>query len=181
MLMNICCVIRCVQTETKINWHKCNSVWKRKHTECPWGEAGCANSRYVPDKRLKVVLVGCSSKSVGAYWDRKNANKWNIIKLKHVQNGENVIVCGKPNSLCCDAGDVISKFCASQATKNGSLDRSTEPLGAHWDEQIAKKIEHRNEACSDISKQENKRWTSKKNSSFKTKLLVVRQMIHPKY
>ena len=103
------------------------------------------------------MLVGCSSKSVGAYWDRKNANKWNIIKLKHVQNGENVIVCGKPNFVCCEACDLISKFCASQATKNGSLDRSAEPLGAHWDEQIAKKIEDRNEACSDISKQENKR------------------------
>ena len=100
----------------------------------------------MPSKRLKIVLVGCSSKPVGAYWDRKNANKWNIIKLKHVQNGENVIVCGKTNSLCCEAGNVISKFCASQATKN-------EPLGAHWDEEIGKKMEHRNEACSVISKQ----------------------------
>ena len=71
----------------------------------------------MPAKRLKIVLVGCSSKPVEAYWDRKNANKWNIIKLKHVQNGENVIVCGKPNSLCCDAGDVISKLCTGQTTK----------------------------------------------------------------
>ena len=93
----------------------------------------------MPAKRLKIVLVGCSSKPVEAYWDRKNANKWNIIKLKHVQNGENVIVCGKPNFVCCEACDLISKFCASHATKNGSLDRSAEPLGAHWDEQIGKK------------------------------------------
>ena len=70
-----------------------------------------------------------------------------------MRNGENVIVCGKPNSLCCEAGDVIIKLCTGQATKNGLMDRSAEPLGAHWDEQIAKKIEHRNEASLHISRQ----------------------------
>ena len=100
-----------------------------------------------------------------------------------MQNGENVIVCGKPNFLRCEAGDVLRKLCTGQATKNGSMDRSAEPLRAHWDEKIGKKMEHRNEACSDISKQENKRCTGKKSSSFKieTKLLVVRQMMYLKY
>ena len=139
MSVNSYSVIRCVQTPTKINWHKWNSVGKRKHTECPWGEAGCASSRCVPAKWLKIVLVGCSSKPVGTYWHRKNANKWNIIKPKHVRNGENVIVCGKPNSLCCEAGDVVSKLCAGQTTKNGSMDCSAELLGAHSHEKIAKK------------------------------------------
>ena len=73
---------------------------------------------------------------MGAYWDRKKANKWKTIKLKHVRNGESVIVCGKPNSLRCEAGDVISKLCASQATKNGSVDLSVDPFGSHWDEEM---------------------------------------------
>ena len=71
----------------------------------------------MPVRRLKIVLLGRSAEPVGAYWDGKKANKWKMIKLKHVQNGENVIVCGKPNSLCCEAGDVISKLSAYQTTK----------------------------------------------------------------
>ena len=139
----------------------------------------------MPVRRLKIVLLGRSAEPVGAYWDGKKANKWKMIKLKHVQNGENVIVCGKPNSLCCEAGDVISKLsayqttkklanmqclcsnqnkmvggkagviiklCTGQATKNGSVDCSAEPSGAHWDEEMAKKMKHRNEPCSDIFK-----------------------------
>ena len=63
------------------------------------------------------MLFGRSAEPVGAYWDGKKGNKWKMIKLKHVQNGENVIVCGKPNSLCCEVGDLISKLSAYQATK----------------------------------------------------------------
>ena len=36
-----------------------------------------------------------------------------------------------------EAGNAISKLCASQATKNGSVGRSAEPLGEHWDEEMA--------------------------------------------
>ena len=45
---------------------------------------------------------------------------------------QNKIVGGEP-------GDVISKLCTGQATKNGSVNRSTEPLGAHWDEEMTNK------------------------------------------
>ena len=38
-----------------------------------------------------------------------------------------------------EAGNAISKLCASQATKNKWVGRSTETLGAHWDEEMAKK------------------------------------------
>ena len=59
--------------------------------------------------------------------------------MEHVRNGENVIVCGKPNSPCCEAGDVVSKLRPGQTTKYGSMDRFAELLGAHSDEKIAKK------------------------------------------
>ena len=36
-----------------------------------------------------------------------------------------------------EAGNIISKLCAGQATKNGSVNRSAEPLGAHRDEEAA--------------------------------------------
>ena len=39
----------------------------------------------------------------------------------------------------CEAGNIISKLCASQATKNGSVNNSAEPLGAHWDEEMTNK------------------------------------------
>ena len=38
-----------------------------------------------------------------------------------------------------DTGNEISKLCTSQVTENGSVNRSTEPLGAHWDEEMANK------------------------------------------
>ena len=46
------------------------------------------------------MLVDCSAEPAGAHWDGKIANKWiirnetcpDIIKLKHVRNGENIIV-----------------------------------------------------------------------------------------
>ena len=113
-------------------------MWKPKHAKCPWGETGCANRRWVPARQLKIA-IGLLSWACGSILGWKKANKWNTIKLKHMRNGENVIVCGKPNSLCCEVGDVISKLCASQATKNGSVDCSAEPLRAHWDEEMAKK------------------------------------------
>ena len=44
----------------------------------------------------------------------------------------------KLNSWC-EAGDVISKLCASRATKKGSVNGSAEPVGAHWGEDMAHK------------------------------------------
>ena len=48
-----------------------------------------------------------------------------VLKLK--QNG------------WCEAGNVISKLCAGQATKKGSVNGSAEPVGAHWGEDMARK------------------------------------------
>ena len=39
----------------------------------------------------------------------------------------------------CEAGNVISKLCAGQATKKGSVNGSAEPVGAHWGEDMARK------------------------------------------
>ena len=36
-----------------------------------------------------------------------------------------------------EAGNAISKLCTGKATKNVLVDRSAEPLGAHWDAEIA--------------------------------------------
>ena len=66
--------------------------------------ANCASVR-----RLKSVLVSSSAEPVGAHWYRKKANQWNIgnetcpdiIKLKHVANGKNVIVCRNRNKIVC--------------------------------------------------------------------------------
>ena len=38
-----------------------------------------------------------------------------------------------------EAGNVISKLCASQATKKGPVNCSTELMGAHWNEEMANK------------------------------------------
>ena len=38
-----------------------------------------------------------------------------------------------------NSSNAISKLCADQATKNGSVDDSAEPLGAYLDEEIANK------------------------------------------
>ena len=38
-----------------------------------------------------------------------------------------------------EAGNAISKLCPSKATKNGSVNRSVESLGAHEDEETANK------------------------------------------
>ena len=38
-----------------------------------------------------------------------------------------------------EAGDVISKLCAGQLTKNGSVYCSAELLGAHWHEEMINK------------------------------------------
>ena len=48
-----------------------------------------------------------------------------VLKLK--QNG------------WCEAGNTISKLCAGQATKKGSVNSSAEPVGAHWGEEMAHK------------------------------------------
>ena len=38
-----------------------------------------------------------------------------------------------------EAGNVISKLFVGQTTQNGSVNCSTEPLGAHWEEELANK------------------------------------------
>ena len=35
-----------------------------------------------------------------------------------------------------EAGNVISKLFVGQTTQNGSVNCSTEPLGAHWEEEL---------------------------------------------
>ena len=102
------CIIRCIQTQTKINWQKCNSLWKTNHKYL-WGEVGHTISKLCAGKLTKNVLPGRSAEPVGAHWDGKITNEWsngnetcpNITKLKHVQNGENVMFCRKRNNILC--------------------------------------------------------------------------------
>ena len=49
-------------------------------------------------------------------------------------------VCSNQNKVVGgEAGNLISKLCTNLATKNGLVNRSAEPLGAHWDEEVANK------------------------------------------
>ena len=77
----------------------------------------------------------------------KHKKKQNIFR--HIQTKECVYVCEtselaesvlklKQNGWC-EAGNVISKLCAGQATKKGSVNSSAEPVGAHWGEEMAHK------------------------------------------
>ena len=76
-----------------------------------------------------MAVHGRSAEPMGAHWDGKIANEWNIrnktrrdiIKLKRA----------KLRCKCCEAGDANSKLCAGQATKNVLVDHSAEPAGAH--------------------------------------------------
>ena len=55
------------------------------------------------------MLPGRSAEPVGAHWDEKIKNEWNIanelcpniIKLKHVENRENVMVYRNQNKIIC--------------------------------------------------------------------------------
>ena len=38
-----------------------------------------------------------------------------------------------------EAGNVISKLCAGQATEKGSVNYSAGSMGAHWDEEMTNK------------------------------------------
>ena len=57
----------------------------------------------------KNVLPGGSAEPVGAHWDGKITNEWNIgtelcpniTKLKHVENRENVMVYKNQNKIPC--------------------------------------------------------------------------------
>ena len=77
----------------------------------------------------------------------KHKKKGNMFR--HIQTKECVYVCEtselaesvlklKQNGWC-EAGNVISKLCADQATKKGSVNSSAEPVGAHWGEEMAHK------------------------------------------
>ena len=59
-----------------------------------------------------------------------------MLKLKIIKtelgSNQNKMVGGVPSNG-------INKLCAGQAIKNGSVDRSVEPLGAQWDEEMANK------------------------------------------
>ena len=102
------CIIRCIQTQTKINWQKCNSLWKTNHKYL-WGEAGHTISKLCAGQLTKNVLPGRFAEPVGAHWDEKIKNEWNIanelcpniIKLKHVENRENVMVYRNQNKIIC--------------------------------------------------------------------------------
>ena len=53
-------------------------------------------------------------------------------------NWQKCSVCSNQNKLVGGkAGNVISKLCTGQATKNGLVNCSAEPLGAHCDEEMA--------------------------------------------
>ena len=68
-----------------------------------------AIKKFYTGQVTKNVLVGCSAESLGAHSGGKIANEWNIgnetcpdiIKLKHVKNGKNVIVCKNRNKILC--------------------------------------------------------------------------------
>ena len=48
--------------------------------------------------------------------------------------------CSNQNKVVgAQTGNVINKLCVGQATENGSVNRSVEPLGAHRDEEVANK------------------------------------------
>ena len=77
----------------------------------------------------------------------KHKKKRNMFR--HIQTKECVYLCEtselaesvlklKQNGWC-EAGNVISKLCAGQATKKGSVHSSAEPVGAHWGEEMAHK------------------------------------------
>ena len=54
--------------------------------------------------------------------------------------GWKLIVCSNRNKVAGRlAGNATSKLCTSQATKIGLVNCSTEPLEAHWDEEMANK------------------------------------------
>ena len=65
------------------------------------------NAKLCSHQATKNVLVGRFTESAGAYWNGKIANEWNIgnetcpdiIKLKHVRNGKNVMVCRNKNKI----------------------------------------------------------------------------------
>ena len=79
----------------------------------------------------------------------KHEKKQNIFR--HIQTEECVCVCVCETSQLaesvlklkqngwCEAGNMISKLCAGQATKKGSVNSSAEPVGAHWGEEMAHK------------------------------------------
>ena len=75
-----------------------------------------------------------------------------------------------------EAGNAISKLCASQATKNGSANCSAEPLRAHWDEEMENKrnIEAKHVWIHSNSKLKLKmKWQKCSSVQTETKFLVV--------
>ena len=78
-----------------------------------------------------------------------------------------------------EAGNAISKLCTGQATKTVLVDRSAEPLGAHWDAEIANEYNIETKHVQTYSNSKYEKWFGKNVMSLqtKTKLLVVRQVI----
>ena len=64
-----------------------------------------------------------------------------IQTQKYIWNkrtGKKTVGCSNKNKIVGgEASNAITKLCASRATKNIKVDRSAEPLGAHWDAEMA--------------------------------------------
>ena len=81
----------------------------------------------------KSVLVDCSVETAGTHWEEKIAIKWNIrnetcpdiIKLKHVRNDENVIVCKNRNKSLCAVRQMMqsAKYVPAGQLKNVLVDQ----------------------------------------------------------
>ena len=73
------------------------------------------NAKLCSGQATKDVLVGRSTEHARAYWNGKIANEWDIgnktcpdiIKLKHVRNGKNVMVCRNQNKILCVVRQVL--------------------------------------------------------------------------
>ena len=80
-----------------------------------------------------------------------------------------------------EAGNVIGKLCAGQATKNGLTNHSVEPLEAHQGEQLVNKEIWKRSLCGHILTQKYENELGKMQfCKTETKLLVARQIIHSK-
>ena len=100
------CIIRCNQTQTKINQQKFNSLQKPKHI-CLSGEAGHAISKFCAARSLKLrQLISLLSLREHTVIERYQING-TLGMTKHVRNGENVIVCRNRNKILCVVRQVM--------------------------------------------------------------------------
>ena len=86
-------------------------------------------------------------------WTCLNLELWRVRWHKcSICPNQNKMVGGK-------AGNVISKLCTGQATKKGLVNRSAEPLGAHWDEEMTNKWNTETKHVRTFSNSKIQKWT----------------------